>query len=51
VGFPSNARVEWSAFLLCIREVPDSNIGPEAILAEILRGFRLSLQENFGVED
>jgi hypothetical protein len=26
---PPNVVVEWLALLLCIREVPDSNLGPE----------------------
>jgi hypothetical protein len=42
-----NVVVNWLTFPLCIRELPDSNLGPNtAILNEVFRGFPLSLQTN-----
>jgi hypothetical protein len=31
--------VEWLAFLLLIREIPGSNLGPEAGCSEVFMGF------------
>jgi hypothetical protein len=44
-----NITVEWLALLLCIREVPGSNLGPETGYPEVFCGFPLSFQANAGI--
>jgi hypothetical protein len=46
----SNVVVEWLTFLLRIREVPGSNLGPEAgYLDRGFCGLSQSLQANSGI--
>jgi len=41
--------IEWLILLLRIREVPGSNLGPEAEFSEVFRGFSRSLRANCGI--
>jgi hypothetical protein len=45
----SNVVVELVALLLCIREIPVSNLGPEAECPEVPHGFLQSLEANAGI--
>jgi hypothetical protein len=44
-----NVMVEWKTLLLRIREVRNSNLGPEIACPEVLRGFPESLQISAGI--
>jgi hypothetical protein len=48
-GEIQNVVVVWLTFLLRIREVPDSNFGPEAGYPKIFRGFPQSVLENASI--
>jgi hypothetical protein len=37
------------SILLCIRDIPGSNLGPETEYSEFFRGFPLYLQANAGI--
>jgi hypothetical protein len=45
-----NVVVEWSTFLLCIWEVPGSDLSLETSYPEVFHGFTQSLQANAGIE-
>jgi hypothetical protein len=45
----SKVVIEWLILLLRIREVPGSNLGPEAEFSEVFRGFSRSLRANCGI--
>jgi hypothetical protein len=46
---PPKDMVKWLTHLLCIREIPCSNIGSETSRPEKFRGFSQSLQSNAGI--